>query len=75
MKETELLQNKTSYFGFIQKCQIMKELPVPILQKLKDKWLLLENYRINEGIAECLEGILFISYYFSWNIWEIRKQN
>ena len=52
MKEEELLQNKTSYFGFIQKCNDLRELPVPILQKLKDKCLLLENYRINEGIAK-----------------------
>ncbi|CAI2382226.1 unnamed protein product [Moneuplotes crassus] len=52
------VKNKLAQMKFIQKCKEENVLAVPVINKLKDKKLILENYRMNEGLAKALEAAI-----------------
>ncbi|CAI2364707.1 unnamed protein product [Moneuplotes crassus] len=52
------VKNKLAQMKFIQKCKEENVLAVPVINKLKEKKLILENYRMNEGLAKALEAAI-----------------
>ena len=51
----EIVKKKLAQLKFIQKCKEENVLALPMLNRLKDKKLVLENYRMNEGISKALQ--------------------
>lgn len=50
--------NKLAQIKFIQKCKEENVLALPMLNRLKDKKLILSNYRMNNGIAKALKDAI-----------------
>lgn len=52
------MTNKLAQIKFIQKCKEENVLALPMLNRLKDKKLVLNNYRMNEGISKALSAAI-----------------
>jgi len=52
------VKSKLAQIKFIEKCIQEKVLALPMLNKIKDKKLILNNYRMNDGIAKALHDAL-----------------